>query len=102
MSTPKIKPFVRTITKTPYSRSAVYAVHGFWSGDNVRVMQSKDITSKDFPKSWETPRVNWSCGGEDHDKEPDRAFAAECFAAAMKSAARLARRWTAKVSTEHP
>jgi hypothetical protein len=100
MSTPTIKAFVRTIQKTPYTRTAVYAVHGFWSGDSVRVMQSKELGSS--PPVWEKPRINWSCGGEDHAQEPDRFFAAECFAAALKNAARLARRWTPKVSTPKP
>lgn len=97
MNTPKIKPFVRTVTKSPYSRQATYAVHGFWSGDNVRVTQSKDITSKKLPKAWKAPRINWSCRGEDRNQEPDRTVAADCFGAAIKNAVALARRWASKV-----
>lgn len=86
----RTKPFVRKITKDKFSRRAAYAVHGFWSGDNVHVSQS--VRLDDLTK-WGEPSVNWSTGGADNEQEPDRIFAAECFAAAIKSAAKLALRW---------
>ena len=94
MKTAKVKPFVRTIKKSGISRDADYAVHGFWSGSNVRVMQTEDYKTR----GWGASRINWSSGGEDTAIEPDRAFATECFAAAMKDAARLARRWNKDVT----
>ena len=85
----KTKPFTRTIEENEFSRSAIYAVHGFWSGDSVRVNQSIDYEAK----TWKKPRINWSCGGEDCKAEPDRIFAAECFAEALQDAAKLAKEW---------
>lgn len=96
LSATKIKPFVRTITENTHFRSAVYAVHGFWSGDSVRVLQSKRDRSESYPSAWEEPRINWSCGGEDFKAEPDRTIASECFAFALKDAVKLARRWKPK------
>ena len=90
MNTTKPKPFVRTTTKKKFYRHATYAVHGFWSWDSVRVIQSVDYQDS---SKWEEPRISWSTGGADNEQEPDRVFAAECFAAALKNAAKLARRW---------
>lgn len=84
--------FTRTITKSRFDRTARYAVHGFWSGDNVRVSQSVDICAE--PRGWGAPKINWSCGGEDHAAEPDRNHATDCFAAAMKDATRISSKWT--------
>lgn len=89
----KEEAFTRTIEENEFSRSAIYAVHGFWSGDSVRVLQSIDYQTM----KWATPRINWSCGGEDHKAEPDRTVAAECFAAAIQDAVIIARELFARL-----
>lgn len=89
----KPKPFVRTFEADDYRRAARYAVHGFWSEDYVRVVQYRDDHKTDGQMLWSDPHINWSCGGGDHKAEPDRALAIECFAAALKDAAKVAKRW---------
>jgi len=83
------KPFTRIITKTEYRHEAIYAVHGFWSGDNVRMSKRRDLLTS----GWTTPEINWSTGGADKEEEPDRIKAAENFSAAIKDAVKLARKW---------
>jgi len=90
------KPFRVTKCGDELSRHATYAVHGFWSGDNVRVSQSRDL--RDL--KWEAPEINWSCGGRDFTKEPDGITAAECFAKAMIAAVKMARRWQKETNHE--
>lgn len=92
MSETTHKPFVRIIHKTERHYSASYSVHGFWPRDSVKLYMSKDL---DNPNEWDAPRIGWGSGGEDSDIEPDRIFAAQCFAAAIKNAAKLAKRWNA-------
>ena len=90
----KPKPFIRTIHADDYLRGAQYAVHGFWSEDSVRVVQYRDDhKTAEGQILWSDPHINWSCGGGDYEAEPDRIFAAECFAAAIKDAAKVAKRW---------
>lgn len=84
-----LRPFVSVETKDEYSQSVVYAVHGFWSGDNVRISRRRMIPTGD----WSDPEVNWSCGGRDMDKEPDGLVASECFAKAIAAAARVGKKW---------
>jgi len=86
----QIKPFVCSITKNKACRTALYSVHGFWSTDYVRVSQ---YASWRNPEEWDEPELNWSIGGADMEQEPNRIFAAECFAAAIKDAAELAFQW---------
>lgn len=74
-----------------FSRSITYAVHGFWSGDNVRVTQSRDYRNGE----WEEPQINWSCGGRDPKSETDDIVAVECFGKAIADAVKQARKWTA-------
>lgn len=85
---PNNYPFRVKKQKDQYSRSIIYAVHGFWSGDNVRVMQSRAHDGK-----WEAPRINWSSGGRAYTEEPDDAVAVGCFAKAMTAAAKTAIKW---------
>lgn len=82
-------PFRISKRKDQYSRTVIYAVHGFWSGDNVRVTQSRDHRDGE----WESPQINWSCGGRDPGKEPDEIEAAGCFAKAIAAAVKVARKW---------
>ena len=82
-------PFSVERRKDKYSRSVTYAVHGFWSGDNVRVSQSRDYRDG----KWEAPQINWSCGGREYNVEPSDSVAVECFGKAMIRAAQVARRW---------
>jgi len=84
-----MKPYIITRHKTKRGRRFIYAVHGFWSGDNVNVSQSVDL--KDG--KWEAPQINWSCGGRSYTDEPDDSIAVACFANAMADAARVAQRW---------
>lgn len=86
----KPKPFTRIISKDAYRHEAAYAVHGFWSGDSVRLSRSKNLSDL---SAWRDPEINWSTGGADRGQEPDRIVAAECFAAAIKDAVKLAKRW---------
>lgn len=80
--------FTREITKDRRGIYACYKVHGFWPHDSVRV----DMTTS-FDDEWRAPFINWSCGGRDAKEEPDNLTAAECFAAAIKDAVKLARKW---------
>lgn len=89
-------PFVRSNESNDYSRSAIYAVHGFWSGDNVRVSQRRHYKTAE----WESPQVNWSCGGRESETEPDDIKAAECFALAILDAASVARQWMANAQAD--
>jgi len=82
-------PFRVEKRKDQYSRAVIYAVHGFWSGDDVRVSQSRDYRDG----KWESPQINWSCGGREPSKEPDDIVAVGCFAKAMTSAVKVARKW---------
>jgi hypothetical protein len=82
-------PFRRTKQNSEFSRSVVYAVHGFWSGDSVRVDQSVDHKDKE----WKAPTINWSCGGRDGKQEPDDVVAVECFSKAIADAVKVAKRW---------
>lgn len=85
----KEKPFKCKKQKDNHSRSIVYAVHGFWSGDNVRVTQSKDYRNH----QWEVPQINWSCGGRDYEQEPSSTVAVRCFGKAIAAAVRVAFKW---------
>lgn len=85
----KLKPFTIQKRSTDHSRYAAFAVHGFWSGDNVNVTQSTNYRDG----KWETPDINWSTGGRDLEKEPDDITAVRCFAKAMNAAARVAAKW---------
>jgi len=87
------KPFRTEKRDNKHSRTVIYAVHGFWSGDSVRVSQHRNYRDG----TWESPNINWSTGGRDPDKEPDDATAAECFAKAMTAAAKVARKWGKEV-----
>lgn len=82
--------FIATETESDIWKVRKYKIHGFWSGDSVRVTRS--ISYIDF-KTWEKPEVNWSCGGRDTAEEPDDLVAAECFAAALMDAIENARKW---------
>lgn len=82
-------PFRDEKRKDQYSRAVIYAVYGFWSGDNVRVSQSRDYREG----KWEAPQINWSCGGREPAKEPDDIVAVGCFAKAMTAAVKVARKW---------
>lgn len=86
----KIKPFVREKRQSDFSRSIAYAVHGFWSGANVRVEQGMSLMTRE----WGEPTVTWSCGGRD-SKVPDGILAAECFGKAVADAVKIARKWKA-------
>lgn len=88
-------PFRRKENTSERDRSMVYAVHGFWSGDNVRVSQSRDWKTD----QWGLPQIGWSCGGREPAKEPDDLVAAECFAKAIFDAVQVARQWKER---KHP
>jgi len=81
-----------------YSRSVTYAVHGFWSGDNVRVSQSRGFRTANRLE-WEPPQINWSSGGREYTVEPDDSVAVACFGKAMIAASRVAKRWQNAVKT---
>lgn len=82
-------PFRAEKRKDQYSRAVIYAVHGFWSGNSVSVIQSRDYRDG----KWESPQINWSCGGRDPGKEPDEILAVKCFAEAITAAVKVARKW---------
>lgn len=84
-------PFVRTDVSDEYNKRTIYAVHGFWSGDNVSVSQRRHYLTAE----WESPQVNWSCGGREPKTEPDDIKAAECFGLAILDAVSVARQWVA-------
>jgi len=83
------KPFSAAKRQDKYTRSVTYAVNGFWSGDNVRVYQSRDYRDG----KWSTPEINWSYGGRDKKQEADDVTAVSCFAKAMMAAVKVARKW---------
>lgn len=84
-----MKAFTTEKRQDDYSRSVTYAVHGFWSGNNVSVSQSRDFRNEE----WQAPEINWSCGGRDIKKEPDDIIAVECFGKAIAAAVKVARKW---------
>jgi hypothetical protein len=86
----KTKLFKRKASGTEYSRYIAYAVHGFWSGDNVHVRQSRDYQNGD----WEKPRIGWACGGRDLKTEPDDLVAVAAFAKAVADAVKVATKWS--------
>ena len=84
-------PFVRTESSNNHERRMTYAVHGFWSGDNVSVSLRRHYRTAE----WESPKINWSCGGRELKDEPDDIVAVECFGKAILDAVALARQWIA-------
>lgn len=86
-----MKPFKRTTKKQTGYRSMTWAVHGFWSGDTVRVDQSRNWMDQ---LKWKAPKINWSCGGRDPKQEPDDIVAAECFGKSIADAVYFARKWS--------
>lgn len=89
-------PFVRTDECSDYRKRVIYAVHGFWSGDNVSVTQHRHYLTSE----WESPQVKWSCGGREPKAEPDDLKAAECFGLAILDAVSVARQWAANASDQ--
>lgn len=81
--------FTKEITKGGISVAANYKVRGYWCHDSVRVFMWKNVGTH----SWEEPAINWVSGGRSVSEEPDDTIAAECFAAALKDAVKLARKW---------
>lgn len=86
----KESPFQRVEHKNKHTRFAKYKVHGFWSGNNVTVAQSRAY-SRD--QKWEAPQINWSSGGRDCVEEPDGIAAASAFQKAVADAVKIARKW---------
>lgn len=87
-----MNPFKQTLIENAYYRCIAYKVHGFWSGESVRIHQTKD--SKNEP--WNEPVINWSTGGRDHSEEKDDLIASECFARAVLNAVEIAKEWQTK------
>ncbi len=82
-------PFTTELRESAMDRRINYKIHGFWSGNTVRINQYKFIETME----WDEPEVNWGIGGRDSKEEPDNLVAAECFAKAILDAVEQAKKW---------
>ena len=87
-----MNPFTQKLHEGEFTRSLYYKVHGFWSGDSVRIYQTKLSKKED----WSSVVFNWSSGGRDREEESDDLVAAECFARAILNAVEVAKEWKVK------
>lgn len=80
--------FAKTVSESA-DRRVAYKVHGFWHPAYIKVRELND------PMTGKVAEVDWSCGGRDHEEEPDDLVAASCFAEAMRDAVKVATAWGA-------